>query len=335
MRARFTERALAALRLGIVGAVLLAVGGSVVAISQLYRTTPAYADTPPYELYCTGAPFGNIVLNNVVSTGSGAGYGPFEEPYQIKIPIPASLLSTLKEMGATAVAGTLTTMVNAGGSNLFEDFYSPNVGPLAFDVPIPDPIPATGIHIVLPSTPILSHFFGGPGTVPPPGTEPPLQFRFTANPSTSISLVLPLNTASLRCTAYSNDALPTSGVTTSGPVGSPIIPVIDSVNCTGSGHCITPGPCPGTATRCFTSGESTTDSVGTLFTFPVTTNGMPTPKIREKGKLPKGVKFHRGTGTAMLSGTPISTKHKSAVGTYHVTFTATFGKGKTLSVHNG
>ena len=45
-----------------------------------------------------------------------------------------------------------------------------------------------------------------------------------------------------------------------------------------------------------------------------------------------GVKFHKGTGSGTLSGTPTSTKHKSAVGTYHVTFTATFGKGKTKHV---
>jgi hypothetical protein len=44
------------------------------------------------------------------------------------------------------------------------------------------------------------------------------------------------------------------------------------------------------------------------------------------------VKFHKGTGMATISGTPTSTKHRSAVGTYPITITATFGKGKAKQV---
>ena len=77
-----------------------------------------------------------------------------------------------------------------------------------------------------------------------------------------------------------------------------------------------------------TSASSLQTAAGSAFTFPVTTIGTPAPRITEKGKLPKGVKFHKGTGTATISGTPRSTKHKSAVGTYSLTITATFGKGK-------
>jgi len=90
------------------------------------------------------------------------------------------------------------------------------------------------------------------------------------------------------------------------------------------------GPCPDSVSRCFTSGNSTSDPVGTSFKFPVTTTGTPTPKITEEGKLPKGVKFNKSTDT--LAGTPTSTKHKSAAGTYPITFTATFGKGKSKVV---
>jgi len=85
-------------------------------------------------------------------------------------------------------------------------------------------------------------------------------------------------------------------------------------------------------TRCFTSATGTTVTVGSGFTFPVTTAGTPAPKITEKGKLPKGVKFTKGTGSASLRGTPRSTKHKSAAGTYSITFTATYGKGKSKQV---
>jgi hypothetical protein len=92
------------------------------------------------------------------------------------------------------------------------------------------------------------------------------------------------------------------------------------------------GPCGGAATQCFTSANGDNVTVGSSFTFDVNTTGAPTAKIKSHGKLPKGVKFYRGTGSATLSGTPTSTKHKSAVGTYRLTLTATFGKGKTKVV---
>ncbi len=58
--------------------------------------------------------------------------------------------------------------------------------------------------------------------------------------------------------------------------------------------------------------------------------GSPAPRIKEHGNLPKGVKFVKTT--EHLAGTPISTTHRSGTGTYPVTFTATFGKGKTKQV---
>ena len=82
----------------------------------------------------------------------------------------------------------------------------------------------------------------------------------------------------------------------------------------------------------FTSADSTSATEGASFTFPVTASGTPAPKIKGHGKLPKGVKLHTGIGTAILSGTPTSTKHKSAVGAFHITITATYGKGKTKHV---
>jgi hypothetical protein len=76
----------------------------------------------------------------------------------------------------------------------------------------------------------------------------------------------------------------------------------------------------------FTSANHDTVTVGRAFIFNVTTSGSPAPKVRERGKLPKGVKFNKSTH--QLAGTLTSTKHRSGAGTYHVTFTATFGKGK-------
>jgi len=78
-----------------------------------------------------------------------------------------------------------------------------------------------------------------------------------------------------------------------------------------------------------TSANSAFATVGQSATFTITTSGSPTPKIKGHGKLPKGLKFHdNGDGTATISGTPTSTKHKSADGLYPIKVTATFGKGK-------
>ncbi len=90
--------------------------------------------------------------------------------------------------------------------------------------------------------------------------------------------------------------------------------------------------CGGSATLCISSGPSASATAGFPFSFTVTTIGTPTPTIKEKGKLPRGVKFYKGSGTAIISGTPVSTKHRSAVGSYHVTITATFGRGKAKQV---
>ena len=77
-----------------------------------------------------------------------------------------------------------------------------------------------------------------------------------------------------------------------------------------------------------TSANNATATEGVPFTYRVTTSGTPTPKLKEKGKLPKGIKFRKGVGSATITGTPNPKKNKT-LGTYHVTITATFGKGKT------
>jgi hypothetical protein len=80
--------------------------------------------------------------------------------------------------------------------------------------------------------------------------------------------------------------------------------------------------------RAFTSANNATTTEGVPFSFHVTTSGTPAPKLKEHGKLPKGIKFHKGIGSATISGTANPKKNKT-VGTYHVTITATYGKGKT------
>jgi hypothetical protein len=80
-------------------------------------------------------------------------------------------------------------------------------------------------------------------------------------------------------------------------------------------------------TQAITSSDTGTATVGSHYSFTVTTSGSPVPSINEKGALPKRLKFSDdGNGTATISGTP------TKAGAYPLTITATFGKGKTKNV---
>jgi hypothetical protein len=80
-------------------------------------------------------------------------------------------------------------------------------------------------------------------------------------------------------------------------------------------------------TQAITSASNTRATVGSPFSFIVTTVGAPSPAIIEKGKMPKGVTFMAdANGTALISGTP------KAAGTFGLTITATFGTGETKTV---
>jgi len=71
----------------------------------------------------------------------------------------------------------------------------------------------------------------------------------------------------------------------------------------------------------FTSAASTGATVGTPFSFSVTTSGYPAPSIAESG-LPSDFSFvDNKDGTATMSGTP----SESDLGTFPVTLTATNG----------
>ena len=81
--------------------------------------------------------------------------------------------------------------------------------------------------------------------------------------------------------------------------------------------------------QAITSADSATATVGSPFSFTVTTSGTPVPSISKKGKLPKHIKLvDQGNGTALISGTPTKS------GVYDFTIKATFGmgmRGKTVS----
>jgi subtilase family serine protease len=81
--------------------------------------------------------------------------------------------------------------------------------------------------------------------------------------------------------------------------------------------------CAGTsASPQILSGPSTADTVGSPFSFTVTTSGSPLSQMTETGALPSGVTLvDNGDGTATLSGTPAD----GTTGTYNFVITASNG----------
>jgi subtilase family serine protease len=82
-------------------------------------------------------------------------------------------------------------------------------------------------------------------------------------------------------------------------------------------------------TLAITSADIASAVIGEPFSFTVTTTGVPN-SIKVSPRLPKGLRFkNQGNGTATMSGTP---NNKDAAGTYPLSITATFGKGKKATV---
>ena len=79
------------------------------------------------------------------------------------------------------------------------------------------------------------------------------------------------------------------------------------------------------APRSITNASRATAKAGGQFSFVVTTTGTPTPSLKRKGKLPKGLRLHdHHDGTASISGTP---RPVAAARTYAVTILASYGRG--------
>jgi hypothetical protein len=68
------------------------------------------------------------------------------------------------------------------------------------------------------------------------------------------------------------------------------------------------------------SADNASFTVDVAGSFTVTATGTPAPVITKRGRLPKGLHFTTGTGTAMISGTPLG-----APGTFAVTIQAQNG----------
>ena len=162
-------------------------------------------------------------------------------------------------------------------------------------------LPAKGqaIGAVPGSLSATPHFLGAPvsiGTLPP-GKGVSIQYAVTIGPIAGN----PQQTASQGTVSGGNF----SNVLTDDPtVGGATDPTVTLLG-------IAPA---------FTSGASTTFTVGTLGTFNVTANGAPPPSFTKVGALPTGVTLSAG---GVLSGTPAA----GTGGSYPITITASNGIG--------
>jgi hypothetical protein len=185
---------------------------------------PAPPSGGPYELYCPGTPVGSIVMNDVTDTGTISPPDPAPGEsfsvtgYQTNLSIPQDIVAAAQALGNISIAGSATTQVDASGAT---PAAIPS-GAMSFDVPIPTPVPSSGLALAVPSAPAtIGPFTASGGTI-------------TISQGQQISLTLfasGSDTAppfTLTCATYPNDTVPFSGITSSPPVGSPISPVIAS-----------------------------------------------------------------------------------------------------------
>ena len=209
-------------------------------------TPPPPPPSPgPYEVYCPGTPVGSIVMNDVSTAGTlspaqpSAGQQFNLAGYQTQLVIPAGIVNAAAALGNVSISGTATTTLEASGATP----GSVPSGTMSFDVPIPSPIPSTGLTLAVPSSPTtIGPFTATGGTISI--TQAP-QIALTLNAS-GTDTAPPFT---LTCTTYPNDALPQSGITALRPPGAPYSPLIVSTGST------TPPPggqgpyelfCPGT-----------------------------------------------------------------------------------------
>jgi hypothetical protein len=189
--------------------------------------------TGAYELYCPGTPVGNVVLNDAVTSASlspsspGAGQAFSLSGYQTTVNLPSSLASAAAAVSST-LAGSATAQIDAVGATP----ATTAVGPFDFNTPFPSPIPDAGVTLQLPSTPETVNGF----------TATSGQVVIQEDSAATLTLSVAGNDLALTCTAYPNNSVTPSGVTTSTPTVSPIAPVIAVTGGT------PPVTTPGTAT---------------------------------------------------------------------------------------
>jgi len=192
---------------------------------------PPNAVTGPYELYCPHTPVGDLVFNDVTTTATmpsdlSAGQQFSLTNYQTTIPLPSGVVESAAGLGNASFDGLAAGAVDAYGASPLQVA----TGSLSFDVPIPDPVPSSGLTIELPGTPTTVGPFtatGGPITV-------------AADQTISVVAALSSKAFTMTCTSYPNDSVATSGSTGVAPSGTPILPVVASSTASGTSTPSTP-----------------------------------------------------------------------------------------------
>ena len=251
-------------------------------VSTMVLTTvgsPAFADSSPYELYCPGSPVGNIVINDVVTSGTISPLDPAPGSqlqltgYQTTVTFPSSIVSAAAALGNSAIAGSATTRIDVTGATP----SSIVPGPMSFDVPIPLSVPAQGLTIRFPAS----------ATTLGPLTASGTDVMVSVGGPTTMTLEISGSSLALDCTAYPNNSAGT-GIVSRRPRAKPVLPVIAQLT---RPLVITTTSLPG-------------GSDGHAYATTLAAAGG-NPPYRWKlvaGKLPRGLRLQRSTGT--IAGTP-------------------------------
>ena len=213
-----SRRPTTTIRLGVVGAIAILAGSTLlVSVAVQMLGAPAYADTGPFELFCTGSPIGNLALNDTAIAGSISTAAPMAgstfslDGLQVQEQIPASVLQAASAIGASTITGTVSGTIDATGAT---PASMPLMEPFTFDVP--STVPASGVTLSVPTTP----------TTVGPFTATASQVSLSLASSVTLSVNLSVEQFTLPCGAYPNDVITPSGTTGQIPPGLPESPLI-------------------------------------------------------------------------------------------------------------
>jgi hypothetical protein len=212
--------------------------------------------TGPYELYCPGTPVGTIALNDVKTSASvspatvSSGTSFTVTGYQTVANLPGQLASAAASLGSASISGSAVGQIDVTGATP----ATMATGTESFNLPIPSPVPSTGLTLTVPSSPLSLGPFTAQGSA----------VTVQNDSITNLTLVVSGANLALKCTAYANNSV-ASGIVTATPSGQPIDPVIAIVG--GGAPPITPPTTPKTSTP-VTAGPVTAPSKALAFTGP-------------------------------------------------------------------
>jgi hypothetical protein len=259
----------------------LLVLGSLAAVTASGVESPASATTVQYELYCPNTQVGNVVINNVMTSGNitpphpAAGQPFTVTSYQTVLPIPETLAQAMAVLGNTAIVGTATTAIDASGATP----AALSSGAMSFDVPIPKSVPAAGVIVELPSQAATIGPFTSAGNV-----------SIVQNTTVKLALSVSGNTLTMDCTAFPNDGLAT-GIASTPPSSKPISLLLGTID----------------NQLAITAASRLPDGiVGWHYSTTLGVTGGTPPYawrvVTASGKVPKGLKLD--SSTWVISGTP-------------------------------